>query len=100
MTLKYQHWVLFAWVRQGWAQNICFHEIMEYFGGITWIHLEYLWKYLLTLLTFLLKAQLISKPGLVAQGLVLSSMDVLPRMGVFPRMEKPCPPPQLRGLSG
>lgn len=77
-----QCWVLSAWVRQGRAQNICFQEIMEYFGGITWIHLEYLWRYLKNLL---LKAQLISKPGLVAQGLVLSSMDIFPRMDVFPK---------------
>lgn len=77
-----QCWVLSAWVRQGRAQNICFQEIMEYFGGITWLHLEYLWRYLKNLL---LKAQLISKPGLVAQGLVLSSMDIFPRMDVFPK---------------
>lgn len=57
---------------------------MEYFGRIIQIHLEYLWRYLKNLL---LKAQLISKPGLVAQGLVLSTMDI------FPRMEIPCPLP-------
>lgn len=77
-----QCWVLSAWVRQGTAQNTCFQEIMEYFGGFTWIHLEYLWRDLKNLL---LKAQLISKLGLIAQGLVLSSMEIFPRMDVFPK---------------